>query len=70
LSLEAANALIVQLRSKDAWHEGPAPGVRLLPVETGPKASEAIAALGTLTNAQAPEAREAAWSGGFLCAST
>ena len=45
LSLEAAHALIVQLRSKDAWHEGPAPGVRLLPVETGPKASEAIAAL-------------------------
>lgn len=45
LSLEAALALIAKLPDSSAWMDGPAPGVKLMPVNAGPKAGEALAAL-------------------------
>ncbi len=45
LSLESALALIAQIRSATGWVEGPAPGIKLLPVQAGPKAVDALAAI-------------------------
>ena len=45
LSIEAAHALIAQIRSAQGWTEGPAAGIRLLPVNTGPRAGDALAAV-------------------------
>jgi anti-sigma factor ChrR (cupin superfamily) len=48
LSLEQAQALITQLRGSEGWTEGPAAGVKLFPVQTGPRVRDALAALVSL----------------------
>jgi putative transcriptional regulator len=56
LTIEAADALIAQIREGSAWLEGPAAGVKLMPVQTGPRFSEALAAIVYLeTGAEFPE---------------
>ena len=45
LSIDAALKVIAQIRDPTAWMAGPAPGLSLLPVNAGPKAGEALAAL-------------------------
>ncbi len=40
-----ANDLIRQIRGTEGWEAGPGPGDRLLPVHTGPKARENMAAV-------------------------
>lgn len=45
LSLEDALKLLAEVRAGTGWIDGPAPGVKLLPVRTGPRVSEAIAAV-------------------------
>lgn len=55
LTQQEALALIEQIRSSKDWSEGPAPGVKLLPVMPGPKASMKIAAIVYLdTDAEFP----------------
>lgn len=45
LSIEGAQALVAQIRSGAGWVDGPAAGVKLMPVLAGPKAGEAMAAV-------------------------
>jgi len=55
LTHEQALSLIEQIRNSKDWGEGPAPGVKLLPVTPGPKASMKIAAIVFLdTDAEFP----------------
>lgn len=45
LSLEEAKAVLGRALDAGAWEEGPAPNVKVLPVQAGPRASEFITAL-------------------------
>lgn len=45
LTLPQAHDLIAQIRGKEGWDPGPAPGVRLLPVHAGPRARDKLAAI-------------------------
>jgi hypothetical protein len=45
LTIEEALALIAQIRASAGWNDGPSPGVKLLPVITGPKLRDALAAI-------------------------
>lgn len=45
LSEEAASALLERTKDASAWEDGPAPGVKLIPVVAGPRVPEALTAL-------------------------
>lgn len=56
LSLKDAHALIAQIRGSEGWEDGPAPGVKMLPVHAGPRVRDGLAAIVRLdSDAEFPE---------------
>ena len=45
LSLEDAGKLLARAEGSEGWEDGPGPGVKLMPVDAGPRVGEAMTAL-------------------------